>query len=248
MDDRSPFERNVWLLLDLLDIKSQLNWHPTNRGRALDACADSLRVSLASVRHTLTTQQPAQLLLELAIHATHGYGDGGDNIATAIDFGSGQLRDGAYGDGLATWIAEVLAELVRRAAAPDRVVWEQVITNLAAAVERVDLIATRISRWEIMAEQPLTEMALLELIDGVRLFAPPLVLAHPLDAFLKREVMAVIESGTTTLERQMPRIMTALLGVREQLSGVHTALREGMDQQEARLHTGSGARAYESIA
>lgn len=248
MDDRSPFERSVWLLLDLLDIKSQLNWHPTNRGRALDVCVDSLRVSLASVRHTLTTQQPSQLLLELAIHATHGYGDGGDNIATAIDFGSGQLRDAAYGDGLATWIADLLAELVRRAASPDRGVWEQVITNLEAAVERVDLIATSISRWEVLAEQPLTEMALLELMDGVRLFAPPLALASALDAFLKREVMAVIEPGTTTLQRQMPRIMTALLAVREQLTGVHMALRDGMDQREANLHMGSGARSYESIA
>lgn len=133
-------------------------------------------------------------------------------------------RDGAYGDGLATWIADVLAELVRRAVSPDRAVWEQVITNLEAAVERVDLILTLISRWEIMTEQPFTEMVLLELIDGVRLFAPPLALARPLDAFLKRELMAVIDSGSTTLQRQMPRIMMTLLDVREQLSGVHTAL------------------------
>lgn len=252
MDNLSPFERNVWLLLDLIDLKSQLNWRPFSRKYALEACVDSLRISLNSVRHTLTASQPSQLLLELAIHAIHGYGgdggDGGYSIAMVIDFGRVQLRDGAYGDGLAIWIADLLVETVRRAASPDQDVWKQVIANLEAAVERVDQLDTLLKRSEVLADQPVTEVALMELIDGVRLFGPSLARDHLLEAFLKREIMGVVESGTAPQQWQMPRIRTVLLGVREQLTGVHTALMDGMHQQEAQLYAGSGAHAYESIA
>lgn len=250
MNDLAPFARSVWLLLDLLDIKSQLNWRPINRKRALDACVDNLRISLASVRQTLTApplSQPSQVLLELAIHAIHGYGDNGYSIAMVIDFERGQLRDVVYDDALVIWIAELLVETVRRAAAPDQAVWTQVIANLEAAVERVDQFDTSISRWEVLDHQPFTEVILLELIDGVQLFAPPLAHAHALDTFLKREVLAVVEGGTAPWLWQMPRIRRLLLTVREQLTGVHTAISAGLAYRNAQRVGETAPRCYASL-
>lgn len=249
LDQRPPFERSLWLLLDLLDLQTMPGWRLLDHEHAVAACVDSLRISLGGVRHTLTTQQSSQLLLELAIQAIHGYGNGGVLIAYALDFGRGRRRDFEYGEGLglATWIADVLVETLRTDAWRHRPVWQQVIATMEGAVERVDMMSTSIQSWEFVIDQPVTEVMLMELIDHVRTIAPPLALTSELDAFLRREVVAVLAASSAPWRSQRPLVMAAFQVVREQLTGVQAALKAGLAHHEAQWMAGTAPRCYASL-
>lgn len=246
MDDRTLFERSVWLLLDLLDLQTDAR---SARGRetAFRACADSLRMSLGGVRQPLTAQQPAQLLLELAIHAIQGYGEGGWRIADALDLGRGRLRDVADRDGVAWWIADLLATTVRSPSSPDGGVWLAVIAALEGAVERVALVGSVLLSWEFAIDAPVTEAMLTELVDGMLILAPPLAGAAVLDAVLKREVIAVVASWSTSWHHQRSLLTTALGVVDAQLRGVHAALCAGAQRRDEQMRRGEG-RPYSSLA